>query len=129
MTHFHFSYTADWRLAPLAFWVHVPTPAGGYQPAAPPLIAHRGYRLLHIPFERVDLVFSSLAQLDHMLAVLASRPLPTSRQLSARRGWTVGPNGHWLSRLPAHLKSPRRRAKLVQVLQRVRAQVTTKHNF
>jgi hypothetical protein len=64
-----------------------------------------------------------LPQLDHVIDVLSRKPLPTSRQLSLRRGARFGPNGHWLSRLPAELKAPRKRAKLVQVLRAVRAQV------
>lgn len=35
----------------------------------------------------------------------------------------MGPNGHWLSRLPAALKSPRVRARLVLALRGIRAQV------
>ena len=85
------------------------------------------YNLLTKSFTRMNITqeyslqFSAPAQLDHFIEVLASKPLPTSRQLSSRRGLPVGPNGHWLSRLPARLKATRKRAKLVHALQSLRA--------
>ena len=82
-----------------------------------------GYQTLRVQFEKYDLQFSAPAQLDHFIEVLASKPMPTSKQLSSRRGLPVGPNGHWLSRLPADLKSRRKREKLVLVMQAVRQQV------
>ena len=123
---FHFTYEKDWRTAPAAFWVHVPVPgtAGdACEPPAPAATPHRGHAFLRVAFEAHELRFSALPQLDHVIDVLARKPLPTSRQLSLRRGARFGPNGHWLSRLPAELKAPRKRAKLVQVLRAVRAQV------
>ncbi len=119
----HFTYEKDWRTAPIAFWVHMPVAGNSrmFEPPAPAAVPHKGYVFLLISFESYNLQFSAPAQLDHMIDVLASRPLPTSRQLSARRGPGLGPNGHWLSRLPAALKSPRKRERLVKVLQAVRA--------
>lgn len=119
---YHFSYEKDWRHAPLAFWVHIPVPGMPQQwhPPAPAEIPHKGYAVLRVQFEGHELQFSAPAQLDHFIEVLSTKPLPTSRQLSSRRGLPVGPNGHWLSRLPAALKSPRKRAKLVLVMEAVR---------
>lgn len=122
---YRFTYEEDWRYAPLAFWVHMPVKGSVtmFEPPAPEPVLHRGYVFLRVEFDEHELVFSSPAQLEHFVEVLSTRPLPTSRQLSSRRGLPVGPNGHWLSRLPAALKSPRKRDKLVQVLQTVRASV------
>ncbi|MBI3712153.1 MAG: hypothetical protein HY253_04205 [Burkholderiales bacterium] len=122
---YFFSYEKDWRKAPLAFWVHVPIPGTDRlcSPPAPEEIPHKGYLFLHVEFEAHDFVFSSPAQLDHFIDVLASKPLPTSTQLSLRRGQPVGPNSHWLSRLPATVKSPRRREKLVDLLRAIRVDV------
>lgn len=122
---FHFTFEKDWRTAPLAFWVHVPVPGTQHEcnPPVPKEIPHKGYLVLRVQFDEHELQFSAPAQLDHFIEVLSSKPLPTSRQLSSRRGLPVGPNGHWLSRLPATLKSPRRRAKLVAAMQAVREQV------
>ena len=123
--HYRFSFAADWRHAPMAYWVHVPLSPGGdaYWPPAPPRVPHRGYPLLHVSIGGEELCFSAPAQLDHCIDVLMHRLLPTSRQLSLRRGTGAGPNGHWLSRLPAKLKSPRMRARVVKVLRAVRADV------
>lgn len=126
-TAFHFTFESDWRYAPLAYWVHVPV-AGSewrFDPPALPIILHKGYALLRIPFEKHELQFSSPAQLSHFIDVFSTKPLPTSRLLSSRRGVDVGPNGHWISRLPAELKSPRKREKLLQTLRAVRAQVVS----
>lgn len=122
---FHFTYEKDWRTAPVAFWVHVPVPgtADACNPPAPAATPHLGYAFLCVEIESHELQFSALAQLDHFIEVLSRKPLPTSRQLSSLRGLPVGPNGHWLSRLPAELKSPRKREKLVQALSAIRTQV------
>lgn len=121
----HFTFEKDWRTAPLAFWVHIPVPGTQVEcdPPAPKEIPHKGFLFLRVQFEEHELQFSAPAQLDHFIQVLSAKQLPTSRQLSSRRGLPVGPNGHWLSRLPASLKSPRKRAKLVQVMEAVREQV------
>lgn len=123
--HFRFTYEKDWRTAPLAFWVHVPVPGapGECDPPAPRAVANLGYGFLRVEFESHELQFSAPAQLDHFIEVLSRKPLPTSRQLSSRRGLSVGPNGHWLSRLPAKLKSPRKREQLVRALVAIRAEV------
>lgn len=88
-------------------------------------IPHKGYLFLHVEFEAYDLQFSSPAQLDHFIEVLASKPLPTSRQLSLRRGLPVGPNSHWLSRLPSALKAPRKREELIRALGAIRTKVVS----
>ncbi|MDM0036803.1 hypothetical protein QTI33_32035 [Variovorax sp. J22P271] len=113
---FHFTFESDWRTAPMAYWVHVPDTSGAWVPPAPVAIPHRGFPALRVEAGEHELVFSSPAQVAHCIEVLSTRPLPTSRQLSLKRGTTAGPNGHWLSRLPAALKSPRRREQLVELL-------------
>jgi len=131
---FHFSFQQRWLHAPLAYWVHVPVQhhPDHWEPPAPPQVPHKGYVFLHVVFEKHELVFSSPAQLDHFIRILSTQPLPTSRHLSSLRGQTVGQNGHWLSRLPAELKSPRERQSVVDVLMNVREQVLSadaEHQF
>jgi hypothetical protein len=122
---FSLSFEPDWRRAPLAFWVHIPVPGSStdYIPAAPVAVLHKGFVFLHVDADDVNLQFSSLAQLDHFIDVLDSKLLPTSGQLSRKRALPVGPNGHWLSRLPAKLKRPKERAKLVSGLKTLRGQL------
>lgn len=125
---FHFSFESHWRSAPLAYWVHMPVEGlpDSFLPAAPPCIPHRGYAVLHVEFEQFDLVFSAPAQLDHFITVLSTKPSPTSGQLSALRNAPIGPNGHWLSRLPAALKAPRKRGRLVRLISEIRSLVVDK---
>ena len=111
---FRFTFEKDWRAAPVAFWIHSPVPEA---------VPHKGFVFLRIEVDEHELQFSAPAQLDHVIEVLSSKPLPTSRQLASRHSCSVGLNGHWLSRLPASLKSPRKRGKLVQLLCSVRSQV------
>lgn len=120
---FFFSFQQHWRHAPLAYWVHVPVPhqPDNWAPPAPPLVPHKGYVFLHVVFEKHELVFSSPAQLDHFIRTLSAKPLPTTRHLSALRGTELGPNSHWLSRLPASLKAPRKRVMLVEYMQEIRS--------
>ena len=120
---FKFIYEKDWRTAPVAFWVHVPVAGSDFlcEPPAPAPVPRKGYAFLCIEFEAHQLLFSAPAQLDHFIEVLSTKPLPTTRMLSSKRNLPVGPNGHWLSRLPASLKAPQKREKLVQVLQAVRS--------
>ena len=122
---YHFSYQSDWRTAPFAFWVHRPVDGSdAFDPPAPPAIPHKGFAFLHVEFDSAELWFSAPAQLDRFIDVLSKKPLPTSRTLSSQRGVPAGPNGHWLSRLPATLKSPRNRMRLVESLKVIRSSVT-----
>lgn len=125
-TTYRFSFAAQWHTTPMAYWVHLPV-AGAldrFDPPAPKLVPHHGYPLLWVCFVGHELVFSAPAQLAHFIEVLARKPLPTSRQLSALRGPNVGPNGHWLSRLPAALKAPRARTRLVKDLSALQTQLS-----
>ena len=125
------TFEKDWRSAPLAFWVHIPIEGAidKYEPAAPIPFPNKGYAFLRFDFEEYELQFSSLPQLEHFIKVLSLKPLPTSRRLSNQRGSSAGPNGHWLSRLPAKLKSPRKREKLVAALQAVNERALKQANF
>ncbi|MEZ5669916.1 MAG: hypothetical protein R3F55_21275 [Alphaproteobacteria bacterium] len=120
-------YTPRFRPSPVSAWVHVPTgpvpawrDAGAYSPPLPGPVGGRGWPVLDVEVDGVALTFSSLAELDHVIDVLSRNPLPTTRQLSAARGNGAGPNGHWLSRLPAKAKPARFRAVLVARLRRAR---------
>ena len=121
---FRFTFESDWRSAPLAFWVHIPMsePPHTWMPIAPAEVLHKGFPTLRVELGQHELRFSSPAQLMHCIEVLSTTPLPTTRQLSVKRGTRAGPDGHWLSRLPAKLKSPRKRAQVVEVLRNVYAE-------
>jgi hypothetical protein len=128
---FHFTFEPDWRSAPLAFWVHKPRPDSKteFDPPAPPPVPHRGFAFLRVEFGVHELVFSAPEQVQHFISVPETKPLPTTRTLASRRGLPVGPNGHWLSRLPAELKSPRTRIVLTQHMRKVLAMATGQSAF
>ena len=119
---FQFSYVDNWLIAPGAFWVHVPVVGkpGTFEPPAPTEVLHKGYALLQVEFQSATLVFSSAAQIEHYIDILARKLLPTTRQLSVQRTNNAGPNGHWLSKLPSNLKTPRARSELVRTLRAAR---------
>lgn len=121
-TNFQFSYVDNWLEAPGAFWVHTPVvdKPGTFEPPAPTEVPHKGYAMLHVEFQSFMLVFSSGAQLEHYIEILARKLLPTARQLSVQRTNQAGPNGHWLSRLPGVLKTPKTRSELVCTLRAAR---------
>lgn len=119
---FWIEHAPDWRNEPLAYWVHVEQGEGHwrvameYLPAAPQPDGKKGYRILCVEAGDIILRFSSDAQLAEFVRVLSQKPLPSSLRLSKQRGTSAGPNGHWLSRLPARLKAPKARGKLVAQL-------------
>ena len=105
----------------MAFWIHTRVEGSDdeWTPPVPKAVPHKGYPMLRVEWQDYELQFSAPAQLAHFVEVLAKKPLPTSLHLSALRQAPVGPNGHWLSRLPSTLKSPRIREKLVQAMKLV----------
>lgn len=119
-----FEYTSDWRHAPMAYWVHVPLDAkdwrdesAKFQPPAPREISGKGYPVLCVEVKDEVLWFSSGAQLRAFIETLWQKPLPSTRRLSELRGTGHGPNSHWLSRLPAWMKSPAFRDKTLPRLE------------
>ena len=123
-----FEYEEDWRSSPMAFWVHVEQDGkhwrdlAQYAPPSPRPVVHKGYPVLCVEFEDVVLRFSSQEQVHEFIRVLSLKPLPTSRRLSEVRDTGAGPNSHWLSRLPARLKSPKVRSRVVEGLTQVLAE-------
>ena len=119
----------------MAYWVHVEQ--GGaewrssesYCPPAPKPEGRKGYPVLCVESQGFVFRFSSAAQLAHCVDVLERKPLPTSRRLSAIRGSGYGPNTHWLSRLPGHIKSSRIRQRAVADIRSVIAAMAPRHSF
>ncbi len=119
-------YLDAYEATPISFWAHRHLDAGAwadakrFDPPLPAPVPGRGWAQLVVELDGVTLRFSSPAELDQLIDVLSRNPLPTTRRLSELRGTTVGPNGHWLSRLPARAKPQRFRKKLVAYLRSVR---------
>lgn len=123
-------YIPDWRQAPMACWVHVPQPGQTrkqpirYRPEPPAPIPHLGYALVCMEFGRFVLCFSSRPQIEECIRILSQKPLPPAHCLAARLGYKGGLKEHWLSRLPARLKAPRPRDKLVKALIQLLSETT-----
>ena len=115
-------YAADWRTAPMAYWVHVEREGGPWRkateftPPAPSRHGRKAFPVLCVESSGFVFRFSSNEQLAECVRTLSRKPLPTTRQLSASRHGSAGPNSHWLSRLPGRIKSPKTRINVVQQL-------------
>jgi hypothetical protein len=109
----------------MAYWVHVESgeepwyQAKEYDPPAPQPDGKLGYRVLCVELRGMTFRFSSREQLDACIKVLSCKPLPSSKRLSALRGSGAGPNQHWLSRLPASIKSFKGRQQVIEGLRDV----------
>jgi len=119
-------YLDEYQATPVSFWVHRHLDADAwvnakqFDPPLPAPVPGRGWAQFVVEFDGLEVRFSSSAELDHFIDVLSRNPLPTTRRLANLRGTTLGPNAHWLSRLPARAKPQDFRRRLVAYLQSVR---------
>ncbi|MCA9727561.1 MAG: hypothetical protein KC729_07750, partial [Candidatus Eisenbacteria bacterium] len=103
-------------------WVHRETDgrpwheAEVFDPPRPAPIPGRGYAVYKVEVDGFVFEFASLAELRVCIETLSQKLLPRPLDLSRGRG--MGPNSHWLSRLPAEVKSWRFRVKAVSYLRR-----------
>jgi hypothetical protein len=124
-------YADSWRNTPLAFWVHIEQDgepwfkSNKFLPEAPKAVPHKGFVIICVEIQGTVLYFSSSEQLAECIRILSLNPLPTTRRLSTLRGTTLGPNRHWLSRLPAKLKSPKMRPTVVYALNEALRAITS----
>ena len=76
-----------------------------------------------VEHRRVELVFTSIPELDHAVDVLSRRHLPSVEELvrgrEAEWGWGRA-NQHWLARFPTDLRAWRVRERLVRMLRSAR---------
>ena len=120
--HCHFEFVPDWRDAPMAYWVHTETDglpwymALQFEPSAPKVVPGKGFAVLCVEVGDFVFRFSSPEQIATCIDVLARNLLPSVSRLSAGRAGHAGPNGHWLSRLPASVKTPKSRTRVVTAL-------------
>lgn len=110
----------DWKNTPMAFWVHKPVDspewfsASVFDPPAPKPNLQGRYPVLYVEHNNHTFVFSSPEQFSEFKTVLSQKLLPTTRSLSEKRDPTIGPNSHWLSKLPADVKPFTYRSKLLK---------------
>lgn len=126
LPHHWIEYVRDWRCEPMAYWVHIEGAsavwknATVFDPPAPAAVPNHGYPVLCVASAGTVFRFSSMAQLVECARVLSLKPLPTSSRLTSMRAGNAardpGPNRHWLSRLPARVRSPKGRRRVVDDL-------------
>ena len=106
----------------MSFWVHIETDgkhwyeSAAFDPPIPKAIPGRGWPIFYVEFDGFIFSFASLAEIDVCISTLSKKLLPTTRQLSAERGTMMGPNRHWLSRLPKETKPWRYRQRAIRYL-------------
>jgi len=91
--------------------------ANVFEPPFPNPIPGEGFPTFHIELDDFEFCFASLDEISHCIEVLSQKLLPRSIDLSRQRGTVKGPNTHWLSRLPASVKSWKYREKAVKYMQ------------
>lgn len=120
---FAIEYTEQYQPSPLSYWVHrqldteIWRDASRFEPPLPSAVPGLGYPRLVVRILGIELQFASTAEVEHFLEVLRQKNMPSSRRLSAQRGQGCGPNGHWLSRLPAKLKSWSKRERIIPLVE------------
>ena len=128
-------HVPDWRDEPMSYWVHVEQPnfswreSDSYDPPAPTPEGRKGFAVLCVESQGFVFRFSSAHQLAACIDVLDRKPLPTTRRLSTDRGTSLGPNSHWLSRLPGRVKSPKARQRVVRDLRSLVSQMAPNNSF
>lgn len=123
MKKWRIEYRPTYSETPLSFWVHrnvdheVWRYAKKFEPELPKAIPGKGYPLLIVNALGIELEFASVAEVGHFLDVFGQKNLPTTKQLSKQRINNYGPNSHWLSRLPAGIKSWSKRERMIPIVE------------
>ncbi|BBM84662.1 hypothetical protein [Candidatus Uabimicrobium amorphum] len=123
MKKIRIEFYPEFKMSPLSFWVHKNLDgeawiyATKFEPELPPPVPGKGYPMLIVSVLGMEIFFSSVEEIEHFLDVFQQKNMPTSLKLSKLRSENSGPNQHWLSRFPSHLKSWSKRQKIIPVVQ------------
>ncbi len=131
MSKWELKYFAERVKSPVSYWVHkgINEEMVFYQncvefePCFPPKDSVKGFPLLIVSVLGIELHFASMLELEHVIGILSMKHLPTTIELSNKRGTGYGPNNHWLSRLPGEVKSYTKREKIVKALIKAKTEV------
>jgi hypothetical protein len=97
--------------SPMTFWVRDRSP--------PVLVPVKGYPLFHVEYDGMEFQFATLGELDVCVETLGRKLLPSGEKL---RLDSVGPNSHWLSRLPGFVTPWSFRERAIAYLGKARAE-------
>lgn len=121
---------------PMTFWVHravdlveVWSESTRFDPPRQPPVPGKGYPVFQVEFDGFIFAFASLAEIRECIKVLEQKLLPRTYDLSAERETFMGPNSHWLSRLPAKTKRWKYRKGAVAYLRDVLADLEKTGTF
>lgn len=120
-------YTKRREEYPLSYWVHKPIDssvwidAKKFSPPMPERIVGKGFPVFAVSINSFTFAFGSLYELEECVRVLSRKALPRPSSLAQARVDSAGmANSHWLSRLPAWVKTWKYREKAVKALIRAR---------
>lgn len=122
MKKWEITYHPKFPDTPISFWVYtqIDNPiwlrATLFDPPLPKPVPGKGFARLTVHIFNMDIYFASIEEVDHFLNIFSRKNMPTTQQLSRVRTAMYGPNRHWLSRFPAHLKSWKKREKIVELV-------------
>ena len=129
MNNIELSYHREFPFTPLSYWagqhingwVNKQTVSGQWRSPTygetPFATQRKLWCRLEVQFRGVTLFFATPQELDHFLAIMQQKHLPSGPSLV--QGRRMGrPNNHWLSRLPAKAKSWKFRNAICEFLSR-----------
>ena len=109
---------------PMTPWVHRSVDgkpwyeAQVFEPPKQKSVPGKGFPVYKVACDGFTFEFSSIAEIHVCIETLSKRNLPKPIDLCREMGTRSGPNSHWLSRLPAKVKSWKYRQKAVAYLLR-----------
>jgi hypothetical protein len=124
MKKYRIEYSETWKNVPMAFWVHKEIDgqpwydAKEFSPPAPIKDINGNYKIYNVEIDGFTFIFSSKEQIEECINILSKKLLPSTIELSKSRTENLGPNSHWLSRLPENVKNWKYRQKAVKYLKK-----------
>lgn len=111
MKRYWIDYQENEPILPMTFWVHRATDdvevwhdSTSFDPPRQAPVPGKGYPVFNVEFDGFVFAFASLPEIRECIRVLEQKLLPRTYDLSTERETSMGPNSHWLSRLPAKTK-------------------------
>ena len=120
MTKWRIEYNDEFVSSPLTYWVHDTvdgqpwSDSAVYEPPLPSVIGGKGYAQLYVDILGVEIMFSSVEEVEHFLDVIKRKNMPTTHQLTKD---SSDLNRHWLSRFPSKLLAWRKREKYIKTVE------------
>ena len=117
-------YNQQRKYSPVSIWVHQSIAAENvewrnsekYEPAFPDKVVLKGFPYLLVSVSGFELEFSSSHEVEHCIAVLNQKNLPSTKNMVCSISTTYTGYNHWLASYPADLKSWKQRQKTVSIL-------------